>query len=463
MTPRTTVIAIAAAALLAVLVAIPTVARLEPRPAAAPATAAPVAPTEAASTTAAPADAAWATIAQPTGTRREPVSPVIYPDQHIPLRFSHAQHLALEPARVPGGQPLTCTTCHTRAARSRSSLDQLIPGEATCRPCHAIDRSQPDKAVPTGAPPARCAACHLGDPAPGGPGPKVQRVVIPAPNLKFSHAAHVRIGMTCTACHGDLRAEGVALATRAQLPAMASCLACHDGRRAPAQCTTCHLAGPGGMVQTRYPSGVLAPSGAIVGDTHHPGFATEHRAVAQNNQAYCENCHRRDECLDCHSGQVKRFAFHPGNYALAHAVDARRNQPDCSSCHRAQSFCTGCHSRSGVSADGRASRFGDSGGDPDRPETGGVRFHPPGWNDARVIGPDHHGFAAQRNIRTCASCHREQFCVQCHTAEPSNPRPVNPHPPGWARSRRCQSLLDRNRRVCLRCHITAETLRCASR
>jgi len=188
------------------------------------------------------------------------------------------------------------------------------------------------------------------------------------------------------------------------------------------------------------------------GDAHDLTFEEDHRAAAQNNLEYCETCHQKRECQSCHDGSTRPWSFHPGDYSTAHAIDARRNQPDCSGCHRSQTFCTGCHSRSGVSADGRGSEF--SGADNAR------RFHPPSWTDTSVRGPEHHAVAAQRNIRQCASCHREQFCVACHSAEPGTLQ-INPHPPGWATSRRCRSLRARNLRVCLRCHTDVRQARCA--
>lgn len=384
-----------------------------------------------------------------SGAGADSVSPVIFPDQSLPLRFSHARHLRLPAAPA-------CTTCHAAARTSRSSLDNLIPDEAACRACHAIDRATlavpapPTAPTPAAAmPPAGCVTCHPGYRA----GDRlVARVRIPAPNIKFDHQAHAERGIDCARCHGDL--TGVDLATRAQLPGMRLCLACHDGRRAPSTCTTCHLADAGGRVRTVYASGPLAPSGALRGDAHGMGFRTGHAAVAQNSADYCGSCHRQRFCVDCHQGVVKPMDFHGGNYVALHAMDARRNSPDCTTCHRQQSFCTGCHARSGVSGDGRGGAAYDS-QDPTR------RFHPPGWAAADMGGPGHHGFEARRNIRQCASCHREQFCVTCHTAEPGSTSVVSPHPPGWATSARCRALVARNPRVCLRCHVTPDEARCA--
>ena len=69
--------------------------------------------------------------------RAEPeLSPVVYPPQRLPLIFSHAKHAA---------RGMTCLQCHPAAQTSRSAVDNLMPTEAECRGCHAIDRSDPDK------------------------------------------------------------------------------------------------------------------------------------------------------------------------------------------------------------------------------------------------------------------------------------------------------------------------------
>jgi hypothetical protein len=393
---------------------------------------------------AAPAPTAPAVAAQP-------VSPIVYPAQSLPLRFSHARHLA-----IPG---VECARCHPGALSSRSSLDSLVPGEDRCLACHPIDRSRPAGAPGQGGPPAACVACHPGA-ARGAP---VARVAIPTARIKFDHAAHRRAGAGCRDCHGDLAAQRVDLATRAQLPSMALCLRCHDGRRAPDRCTTCHLTRGGGRIETDFPEGRLSPSGALRGDdAHGPTFRTDHAAAARADESYCASCHRRAECVDCHQGAMKPLDFHGNDYVSIHALDARRGRPDCSACHRLQTFCVGCHSRAGVAADGKGSTFVPPSQGPGR------RYHPPGWVEydggGPVTGDDtrgarHHAFEAQRNIRQCAACHRESFCLTCHSAQPGSAR-VNPHPSDWRGSRRCEALLRRARRMCLRCHVAAAEVSC---
>src|SRR5258708_3394358 len=135
-------------------------------------------------------------------------SPVVYPLQRLPLVFSHRAHLA---------RGATCATCHASAATSRPAVDNLIPTEAACRACHAIDRAQPTKQA---RPVAACAGCHVGY----APDRAVERVYVTPPPLKFDHSAHGSVG--CERCHP---VRGVDLATTAPLPTMASCFSCHAG------------------------------------------------------------------------------------------------------------------------------------------------------------------------------------------------------------------------------------------
>jgi hypothetical protein len=389
-----------------------------------------------------------------SGFAGEPVSEVIFPPQQIPLAFSHVQHLK--------AAKLNCAFCHEDAPDSTSSVDNNIPGEDTCETCHDIDRKDPDKQVAAGEPPAKCTACHPGYKA----GESVARVVVPTPNLKFNHKAHVDKKVRCETCHGELEAENVALATREQLPKMMLCLQCHNDEQAPAACTTCHISEGNGLIQSEYDEGMLAPSGVLRGDTHDMSFRMNHASVAKQDEAYCENCHRKEFCVGCHNGAEKPMDFHGNDYVTLHTIDARRNTPDCSACHRTQTFCVGCHSRSGVAFDGKGSEF--EGINLSGAATPAASFHPEGWADITSRTASHHSFEAQRNIKQCASCHREDFCTRCHSAEPTagtgadsfRPFSINPHPANWIGSRRCKALAARAGRMCLRCHIDPDEVRC---
>jgi Cytochrome c7 and related cytochrome c len=364
-------------------------------------------------------------------------SEVIFPAQRIPLRFSHRQHLA---------KHIDCDFCHDRASTSHSAADNLIPGEDVCATCHVIVRKESDRRPKTATP---CASCH--------PEGTDARVAMPPPHLRFDHAAHVGRGVACTRCHADVARTD--LATRAQLPRMELCLGCHDSGRgrlhAASRCATCHLAREGGVLETRFDSGVLVPSGVLRGDAHGLDFRQNHAAVARADERYCENCHRQDFCRSCHDGVVKPFDFHGGDYVSRHGVDARRNVPDCSACHRAQSFCLACHERLGV-VDARTR------GDTPLTPFSGRTFHPAGWSAPQAAGvPVHHAWQAQKNLKQCVACHRQETCLDCHATAAGNvfgQQNVNPHPIGWRGSSRCTALAERNARVCLRCHAAGDPL-----
>lgn len=390
-------------------------------------------------------------------------SRILLPDQQLPLKFSHALHLR---------KNIACEYCHERAPESTSAGDFLIPKEESCTDCHAIDHKQPEKQAKVAA---RCDACHPGYRPEMGE--NVARVVIPAPHLKFNHKIHVDQKIACQQCHGAM--TDVDLATREQLPRMSICLKCHIGgaKHAPSRCATCHLITPSGTMQVSFAGeeARLAPSGAIRGDAHGPTFKNHHADVARSDEQYCLNCHRKDECLTCHNGVTKPLEIHANDYVSIHSTEARRDAPRCASCHRYQTFCIGCHQRSGVALD-------VPGGMPLRPNASPLKFHPDGWVTDLAVGysdaRNHHAWQAMRNIRACASCHREQTCLRCHVSThlaadgvtrpfvDGNPEVksqyagANPHALGWGP--KCRALVARNQRVCLKCHVAGDPeLTCA--
>jgi hypothetical protein len=351
------------------------------------------------------------------------LSPVIYPKKKNQLVFSHQN---------PRHRQLPCDRCHRSIRRSISSQERNQPKEAICRPCHAkITRAE--MTVKQG-PKEACSRCHRGYTGVGIPA----RPVRPQANLRFSHRLHLDKGASCEACHRRQSAIS--------MPSMSRCRGCHERRGASNRCVVCHLSNKDGRVRTRYDSGKLRPRGTLVGDAHDQRFARSHKSVARSNRRYCESCHQPRTCLKCHSGTLRPVRIHPGDYATRHSLDARRNQPRCQSCHRSQTFCLGCHQRSGVGMESADSGF--------RPTTG-RRFHAPRFA-ATKRGPGHHAYSAKRNIRTCSGCHRESTCVRCHGTRQRGMGGFSPHPKNFRFSTRCSMLSARNQRVCLKCHAVGD-------
>lgn len=401
-------------------------------------------------------------------------SPVIFPEQSLPLRFNHKKHV-----KELG---MTCTTCHDTAKTSRRSGDSLLPAAERCDGCHGTDhRNLAEVSSDEPRPLGQCGFCHVGyDPK----RPQyVARVILPKPNLRFDHQRHV-VGerMSCARCHGKV--EELELASRDQLPRMKECVTCHElgtsaagratasaasstgAKRKPSgACPTCHLTEPNGLLTTSFASGKLLPPPWLHNAGHGPDFIERHKRVAGDDSQFCANCHQERFCVGCHDGNVRPRKIHPNDFLNQHAMAARQNNPRCTSCHQQQSFCLSCHQRSGVAMSGPIANFASRG-----------RFHPPKsvWTDGRRSA-SHHAWEAERNLNACVSCHQERDCASCHAtravggrgAWPENPnarppvgRNTNPHPAGFAS--RCRQALRQNARPCLTCHDAnaSELLKC---
>jgi hypothetical protein len=346
----------------------------------------------------------------------------IYPAQRIPVRFDHKQHLEA------GAE---CTTCHDRARTSASVKDRNLPGHEECETCH--DLAAASKGAKTD-PPSACNVCHPGFDATVHLAPP--KLDAPPANLNFNHQLHVQKKVDCATCHGAM--TDVQLATRQQLPKMATCLKCHDGNQAPKECGVCHLKQPSGRLQLTFPSGILRPmQGDPLGLDHGPRYEFNHGNRASMDRGTCLSCHTESYCQTCHDALQKPLSVHPNDFITLHPIQARQDSTRCSSCHRAQSFCAACHERSGVGQSSDRSLRARN-----------VKVHPDYNAWVEVPGPQHHGVAASRDMQSCVSCHREESCLTCHSGMTG--RQVNPHPDGFAAA--CKRVAASNDRACLKCH-----------
>jgi len=350
----------------------------------------------------------------------------VYPPQKMPLRFDHRLHLEAG---------ADCTTCHDPARKSVKSGDLNLPGHPECETCHDLDAAAKGQKVD---PPSACQTCHIAFDQTVHKQPA--KVDLPAPNLHFNHKVHVDRKVDCGVCHGPMNSVG--LATRNQLPKMETCLKCHDGQTADASCKTCHLKGVSGRIQLTFVSGLLRPQqGNPQGMDHGPRFEFNHANRAALNRQTCMECHADSECQQCHDGMQKPLSVHPNDFITLHPVQARMDVTRCQSCHRMQSFCASCHERTGVGLDA-AQAF--------RPQN--VRVHPDYNAFVNVLGPQHHGIQASRDIQQCISCHREETCLACHSNSDRFGvlNDINPHPAGLKVA--CKALAAKNDRACLKCH-----------
>jgi hypothetical protein len=141
---------------------------------------------------------------------RHPAQPV------QPIAFPHKVHLA---------RGLQCEACHTGVDQGP---DAAIPSVKFCMSCHLVIAKDRPEIKKVAAYQAR-----------GEDIPWVRVYDYSASaHVRFNHAPHIRAGVACSNCHGDMLQQTTAV--RAVDLNMGYCLSCHTQRKASIDCTTCH-------------------------------------------------------------------------------------------------------------------------------------------------------------------------------------------------------------------------------
>jgi hypothetical protein len=132
-----------------------------------------------------------------------------------PIAFPHTVHA--------GGLQMPCVYCHTFVERSRSAG---APPLEICMGCHrsiATDREE-----------IRKLTRYYEEKRPI----EWKRVYALPDFVYFSHKRHVKAGVECAACHGDV--AGMRKVRRVNELVMGWCVSCHRVRGASRDCATCH-------------------------------------------------------------------------------------------------------------------------------------------------------------------------------------------------------------------------------
>jgi len=150
---------------------------------------------------------AWDAVRDFFDARTAPVQPIAY---------THKVHLA---------NGMQCVQCHVGVD---TGPDAGLPSVKLCMICHqaiAVDKPEIQKLA---------AYYQRGEDIPW------QRVYdYPhEAHVKFNHAPHIRAGVDCKLCHGDMTRQTVAV--RSVDLNMGYCVDCHKARRASIECDTCH-------------------------------------------------------------------------------------------------------------------------------------------------------------------------------------------------------------------------------
>ncbi len=132
-----------------------------------------------------------------------------------PINYSHRIHvheLGLE-----------CSFCHENVEKSATTLP---PPVSLCMSCH--------EAVKTESPEIKKLTKYYesGEPVPWIKVHKFKDWVY------FSHKRHIKAGIDCSFCHGEVKAMDVVRKVRSMR--MGFCVKCHEIYKAPKECNICH-------------------------------------------------------------------------------------------------------------------------------------------------------------------------------------------------------------------------------
>ncbi len=134
-----------------------------------------------------------------------------------PIAFSHKIHA--------GKLKLACTECHTSVEKSPRAG---VPPVEKCMSCH--------KTVAVEKPEVQKIHRYWEDREPI-PWSRVYSVRV-RNYVYFSHKRHIKKGVDCSACHGDVK--NMERIRKVSSLNMGWCVSCHRQKQAPTDCLICH-------------------------------------------------------------------------------------------------------------------------------------------------------------------------------------------------------------------------------
>jgi len=137
-----------------------------------------------------------------------------------PIEFDHWLHVTKK-----DGPELECTFCHENVDKSSHAT---IPNITTCMGCHETEKTDSPEVQKLAAFAERKEQ------------PPWRRVywLEPEANAFYTHKAHIRAGLECTTCHGQV---GQMHRVRREVnQTMGWCMDCHRSKNVSNDCYVCH-------------------------------------------------------------------------------------------------------------------------------------------------------------------------------------------------------------------------------
>ena len=256
-----------------------------------------------------------------------------------------------------------------------------------------------------------------------------------ADRILFPHSVHARAKVECIACHETIYdAKDLSAAANA-LPDEAKCLECHKEQKTEGKCSFCHS-------DVKF---------AAAWPKRTPHLKLDHAAHIERVKEDCSKCHGR---LYEPNGEVPLSDGHNACFAC-HEHEQHFAQANCAECHvdlkqyplkpiaefshqgdflrrhataaRAEgASCATCHEQNYcLDCHARTAMTSLHVVLPDRPDRSFIH---------RNDFISRHPIEARADPASCLRCHAPSSCEQCHRAENVAPTSLNarsPHPSGW--------------------------------
>lgn len=355
--------------------------------------------------------------------------------------------------RQSGHKDVKCEECHvmpglTNMAKTKfAALRQIYLHQKGNVKTSAIQGHVPD---------ANCKRCH----------PETRDLIV-YHSLKITHAKHWKMGVSCTFCHDRVvhgprqkhekgqQASPIVRVGYKYTPTMQTCYKCHDGKKAPNTCSTCHT-----VLGERRPT------------AFDPAWVEAHKEEIKQRGDTCESCHSQDFCRNCHSAANP----HSREWVSRHAAQFKQSPDSCKTCHQTQaereagdsiSFCADCHSlkREHKGTDWLARHQVEFRADPNQCDRchqkkwcqdchQTYRSHPPYWRQS-------HPASAKSKPESCQVCHASYFCIACHRGKGDKAIPASHSKPNWLKQHKVQ--VEQKASQCSTCHKTEFCMACHRR